>query len=51
MAQKSLLFKTLSKKKRLPMLATYDFKKGEKHYLLRSDNERLKFNWYNWGEQ
>lgn len=30
------------------MLATYDLKKGEKHYLLRSDNERVKINWYNW---
>ena len=27
------------------MLATYDLKKGEKHYLLRSDNERVKINW------
>ena len=30
------------------MLATYDLKKGEKHYLLRSDNERVKINWYHW---
>ncbi|APD87963.1 S9 family peptidase [Alteromonas sp. Mex14] len=30
------------------MLATFDLEKGEKHYLLRSDNERVKINWYNW---
>lgn len=30
------------------MLATFDLVKGEKHYLLRSDNERVKINWYKW---
>lgn len=30
------------------MLATFDLEKGEKHYLLRSDNERVKINWYKW---
>ena len=30
------------------MLATFDLVKGEKHYLLRSDNERVKIKWYKW---
>ena len=32
----------------LTMLATYDFKKGKKYYLLQTDNEEVHVNWYKW---
>lgn len=32
----------------LAILSTYDLVEGKKHYLLRSDNEKVKIRWYKW---
>lgn len=32
----------------IAMLATYDLIEGKKHFLLQSDNERVKIRWYKW---
>ena len=32
----------------LAVLTTFNLEKGERHYLVKSDNEKVKINWFNW---
>lgn len=38
----------LSEPDEVSLLATFDLTTGKAHYLLRSDNEKVKVNWYKW---
>lgn len=43
-----LFVQNISEPEDLAVLKSYDLVTGKSHYLLRSDNEKVKINWYRW---
>jgi dipeptidyl aminopeptidase/acylaminoacyl peptidase len=43
-----LFVQNITTPEEVAILKSYDLKTGKNHYLLKSDNEKVKINWYRW---